>query len=177
MTELTVFSWLSRKLDWASEVLIYFNRNSNKLNFSAFNRKEWQVFSLLPASLSYSRVEDKADKEQFVHCEYTEFFSHSYGICRMLSVWGLVTTEVTKMPGAMCWLHKESPALWGHHPIFIKTGVPLSLLSSSNNLSNLQAVCHAVLGNPRTFHLVKNSSTITPADTLRAVKWLPYCLS
>lgn len=128
-TELTVFSWLFRKLDWANEVLDlrYFNRDSNKLSFSAFNRKEWQVFSSLPTALSYSRAEDKADKEQFVHYEYMVFFSHFHGVCRMLSVWGLVITEVTSMLGAVQWLHKESPPLWGHLPIFIKKGAPLSL--------------------------------------------------
>lgn len=141
MTELTLFSWLFRKLDWANEVLdlIYSNRDTNKSSFSAFNRNEWQIFPPLPTTLSYPRAL-KTDKEEVVPQGHTIFFSgfHGLWICRMLLRSQLLQACVgakgwwlQKPParwGAVHWLHRGFPPLCCPHPMFTKKGVPPSLL-------------------------------------------------
>lgn len=127
-TELTLFSWLFRKLDWANEALdlIYFSRDTNKLGFSAFNKNEWQVFSPLPTTLSYPRAQDESDKEEFVPRGYiyVSFLAFSTGFAGCC--WSALSTLGSHQ--SSCTRRTESPPLCCSHPTFVQKGSPQSLL-------------------------------------------------
>lgn len=134
MAELPLFIWLFGKLNWANEALdlIYSIRDTNSLNFSAFNRNKWEIFLPLPTTLSYCRAL-KTDKDEVVLQGYTRFFQpvpwaldlqESVTLSSHERAWE--QREATSMLGAVHWWHRRSPPLRCPHPLFIENDVSYS---------------------------------------------------